>query len=61
MVQTGPHHLELINQLLMQRPHFRMHKLLMNRQPNSKNMDLWELPNKVSLLSREWPLRTGSL
>ena len=40
MVETGPHHLELINQLLMQRAHFWVHKLLMNCQPDSKDMDL---------------------
>lgn len=40
MVETGPHHLELINQLLMQRAHFWVHELLMNCQPDSKNMNL---------------------
>lgn len=40
MVETGPHHLELIDQLLMERAHFWVHELLMNCQPNSKDMDL---------------------
>lgn len=40
MVEAGPHHLELINQLLMQRAHLWVHKLLMNCQTDSKDMDL---------------------
>lgn len=40
MVETGTHHLELINQLLMQGAHLWVHKLLVNCQPNSKDVDL---------------------
>lgn len=40
MVETGPHHLELIDQLLMERAHFRVHELLMNCQPDSEDVDL---------------------
>lgn len=40
VVEAGPHHLELINQLLMQRAHLWVHELLMNCQPDSKDMDL---------------------
>lgn len=40
MVEAGPHHLKLINQLLMQRPHFWVHKLLMYCQPDAKDVDL---------------------
>lgn len=58
MVETGPHHLELINQLLMQRAHFWVHKLLMNCQPDSKDMDLLlhEFLELSYLLSISWVL-----
>lgn len=41
MAEAAPHHLELINQLLVQRTHFRVHQLLMHSKANSKDVNLW--------------------
>lgn len=48
MAEAAPHHLELINQLLVQRTHFRMHQLLMHSKANSKDVNLWR-NNRSSL------------
>lgn len=60
VVETGPHHLELIDQLLMQRAHFWVHKLLMNCQPDSKDMDLLG-DRQATLSARGKPLRTVAI
>lgn len=41
MTEAAPHHLELINQLLVQRTHFRVHELVVNRQADSQDVNLW--------------------
>lgn len=40
MAEAAPHHLELIDQLLVQGTHFWMHQLLMHGQPDSQDVDL---------------------
>lgn len=40
MVQTRPHHVELVHQLLVQGTHLRMHQLLVDRQPHAEDVDL---------------------
>lgn len=58
VVETGPHHLELVDQLLMQRTHFWMHELLVDCQPDSKDVDL--LGDRQAALSAggsPWELR----
>lgn len=60
VVQTGPHHLELIDQLLMQRAHLRVHELLMNCQPDSKDMDLFG-NRRAALSAKGKPSRTVAI
>lgn len=39
-IETAPHHLELIYQLLVQGTHFRVHQLVMDRKPRPQDVNL---------------------
>lgn len=53
VVEAGPHHLELVDQLLVQGAHFRVHELLVNGQPDAKDVDLQGTDH--ALVGREQP------
>lgn len=40
MMQTCPHHVELVHKLFVQGTHLWVHQLLVNSQPHSKNVHL---------------------
>lgn len=40
MTKTAPHHLELIDEFLVQGTHLRMHQFLMDGQANTQDMNL---------------------
>ncbi len=46
MTEAAPHHLELIDQFLVQGTHFRMHQFLVDSQTHAEDMNLLGLFNK---------------
>lgn len=45
MAEAALHHLELIHQLLVQRPHFGMHQLVVHSQAGSQDVNLEQRPS----------------
>lgn len=41
MTEAAPHHLELVDQLLVQGTHFRVHQFLMDGQTHAEDVNLW--------------------
>ena len=52
VAQAAPHHLELIDQLLVQGTHFWVHQLLVHGQADSQDVHLWK-NNKTVNVQRE--------
>lgn len=50
MAEAAPHHLELIDQLLVQGTHFWVHQLLVHGQADSEDVNLRENDKTSSLL-----------
>ncbi len=49
MTEAAPHHLELINQLLVQGTHFWMHQFLVDGQTHAEDVNLGDFFNKPLL------------
>lgn len=52
VAQAAPHHLELIDQLLVQGTHFWVHQLLVHGQADSEDVNLWENNIKKTCLDK---------
>lgn len=59
MAEAAPHHLELIDQLLVQGTHFWVHQLLVHGQADSEDVDLWETNQVFECAEREEVISTG--
>lgn len=51
MTEAAPHHLELVDQLLVQGTHFRVHQFLVDGQTHAEDVNLRGSLNKVDYLT----------